>query len=111
MDMMSAVRLAKKHIADLYEDEGISKIGLEQVEYDETNKQWDVTIGFTSPNAPAVTPKREERAPMDFSGRSATSPADFKQSYLGNRRFKVVEIEEDSGRVITVRDLFLSSAA
>ncbi len=46
MDVKEAVSTAIKHIADVYSEEGISHIGLEEVEYDEINSQWNVTVGF-----------------------------------------------------------------
>ena len=46
MDVKEAVRTAMEHVADVYSEEGISHIGLEEVEYDELNSQWNVTVGF-----------------------------------------------------------------
>ena len=46
MDVKEAVRTAITHVADVYSEEGISHIGLEEVEYDEINSQWNVTVGF-----------------------------------------------------------------
>lgn len=47
MDVKAAVDLAKKHIADLFGQEGAANIGLEEVEYDEAQGQWRITVGFT----------------------------------------------------------------
>ena len=39
MDVKEAVRAAMDNVADMYSEEGISQIGLEEVEYDELNVQ------------------------------------------------------------------------
>lgn len=44
MDVNQAVRKAKDYIGELYADEGISRIGLEEIRFD--RDAWDVTIGF-----------------------------------------------------------------
>ena len=102
MDVRSAVQVAKSHIAALYADEDISKIGLEQVEFIESARHWEVTIGFHSPNAPS-----QRRFADPFGGKQI----DVHESYVGNRRYKIVEVKDENGEVGNVRDLFLSSAA
>lgn len=49
MDVKEAVARAKQHIADLYADEQISNLGLEEVEFHEPDKTWSVTVGFSRP--------------------------------------------------------------
>ncbi len=44
MDVNQAVRKAKDYVGELYADEGISRIGLEEIRFD--GGAWDVTIGF-----------------------------------------------------------------
>ena len=46
MNVKEAVKAAIEHVVDVYSDEGISHVGLEEVEYDELNAKWNVTIGF-----------------------------------------------------------------
>lgn len=46
MNVKEAVKLAKAYIADLYEDEEILHVGLEEVEFDDDG-DWRVTIGFS----------------------------------------------------------------
>ncbi len=48
MDVKEAVRTAKDYLTDLYADEGIVNVGLEEVRYDDDDK-WYVTIGFSRP--------------------------------------------------------------
>jgi hypothetical protein len=47
MDAKAAAGLAKDHISYLFEQEGLSNLGLEEVEYDDTRGQWRVTVGFS----------------------------------------------------------------
>ena len=49
MNVKEAVELAKKHILELFAEEGISNVGLEEVEYDELQAAWHITIGFSRP--------------------------------------------------------------
>jgi hypothetical protein len=49
MDVKEAARVAKQHIAELFKDEGAKNIGLEEIEFDEAQKIWRVTVGFSRP--------------------------------------------------------------
>jgi hypothetical protein len=49
MDVKEAVKIAKEFIADLFSTEGITNLGLEEVEFDEGSSSWNVTIGFSRP--------------------------------------------------------------
>ena len=40
MDAKSAVRTAKAHVEDLFGSEGVFNLGLEEIEFDETNDRW-----------------------------------------------------------------------
>jgi hypothetical protein len=46
MDVREAVGLAKKYVQEVFEDEPISDIGLEEVEF-EGGDTWSITIGFS----------------------------------------------------------------
>jgi hypothetical protein len=47
MDVNEAVNLAKKRVAEIFAMEGISNIGLEEVEFNEYDNTWSITIGFS----------------------------------------------------------------
>lgn len=49
MDVKNAVAMAKQEIRNLFAEEGISDLGLEEVEYDDAERMWRVTIGFSRP--------------------------------------------------------------
>ena len=46
LEVKQAVKLAKEYIADLYNGEPISGIGLEEVRHYDEKKEWHITIGF-----------------------------------------------------------------
>ena len=84
MDVKQAVQTAKEHVAEIFTDESIANVGLEEVEFDELNQVWAITIGFSR-----------------FWGR----PGDIVRALDGNtaRTFKIVRIEDNSGRVQSVK--------
>ena len=47
MDVKEAVDLAKKTVADLFAKEGVANLGLEEVVFDEVQKMWQITVGFS----------------------------------------------------------------
>ena len=47
MDVKQAVQTAKEHVALLFADEDVMNVGLEEVEFDELDKVWAITIGFS----------------------------------------------------------------
>jgi len=49
MDAKTAVELAKIYIQDLFADEQITDLGLDETEYDQASKTWIITIGFSRP--------------------------------------------------------------
>jgi hypothetical protein len=49
VDVKEAIRRAKTQLADLLEGETYSQLGLEEVKYDDRNKQWVITLGLNRP--------------------------------------------------------------
>lgn len=84
MDVKQAVATARTYIGDLFADEGVSNLGLEEVEYDVDKGEWRVTMGFSRP--------------WDTSGR--VSPLDLTPSRP--RSYKIVRISGREERVISV---------
>ena len=84
MDVKEAVQTAKEHVAEIFADESIANVGLEEVEFDELNNVWAITIGFSR-----------------FWGR----PGDLIRALDGDtaRTFKIVRVEDGSGRVQSVK--------
>ena len=92
MDVKEASRRAKKYVIDVYRDENIANVGLEEAEFDELSDDWKITIGFSRPwntKNPVTT----------VLGRSRPE-----------RSYKVVRIDDD-GHVKSLTDRFLPAAS
>ena len=90
IDLKTAVHVAKEYVADVYAEEDVTAIGLEEVRYDDTEKAWQVTIGFqTATSAGGVL------------GLDA-----FQRQMFGSRKYKVVTLNED-GQVKRLTDRFI----
>ena len=92
MDVKEAVQAARTHISDLFDGEGITNIGLEEVEFDLREEAWKITIGFS----------RAWEQQGDLGARLGLKAA---------RSYKVVHIDNDSGAVRSVRDRVLPAIA
>ncbi len=88
MNVKEAVELAKDHIKDLFEKEQISNVGLEEVEFDDHSKTWNVTIGFSRP--------------WDEAPNALTAIA--QQGRLPKRSYKVVSIDDTTGTVRSLKN-------
>lgn len=87
MDVKDAVRTAKDYITTLYADEGVSRIGLEEVKFEDgLPSTWDVTIGFF---------RSFKEPPM---GQLAAA----LQTDPRLRVYKIVRIKDEDGQVISV---------
>ena len=84
VDAKQAVQIAKKHVAEIFSDEPIANVGLEEVEFDEIKNVWAITVGFSR-----------------FWGH----PGDFVRAFDSDavRTFKTVRIDDESGRVRSVK--------
>lgn len=49
MDVKEVIKRAKEWVADIYSEEGIINLGLEEIEFDEPAQLWRVTLGFSRP--------------------------------------------------------------
>jgi hypothetical protein len=87
MDVKEAVATAKKYVEELFGDEGITNVGLEEVVFDEANNNWNITIGFNRP----------WDAPMNVFGAIA-------QATRPSRSFKIVEINDNKEVPVSVRN-------
>jgi hypothetical protein len=84
MNVKEAVQKAKAYIADIFAEEGVVKIGLEEVEFDHHSGTWLVTIGFSR-----VWPTDSTLVAAIMSGQ---------------RAYKVVKIDDGDGTVLAMKD-------
>ena len=87
MNVKEAVAHAKAHILDLFADENLTNIGLEEVEYEDQSGEWIVTIGFSRP-------WDEPRNTL----------AVLAAGNAPRRSYKVVRISNDSNQVLSVKN-------
>ena len=49
MDVREAVALARRYLQEVFAEEKIVNLGLEEVEYDDAQHLWSITLGFSRP--------------------------------------------------------------
>lgn len=89
MNVKDAVHEAKKHVLDLFAEEQITNLGLEEVEYVEGKADgvWKITLGFSRP-------WDEKRNTF------AAKAADVRPV----RNYKVVQIDDPGGRLVSIKN-------
>jgi hypothetical protein len=88
MDVVEAVSTAKKHILNLFEDEKISHLGLEEAFFDENQNVWHITLGFSRP----------------WDNPQSALQALTQASTGLKRSYKVIEISEKDNKVLSVKN-------
>ncbi len=93
MHVKEAVRTAKEYVADLFIDEEVVDVGLEEVEFDPASNRWIITIGFSRPwDRAGKTIQRENF----FSTRNEATPR--------ARSYKVLRIDDESRQIESLKD-------
>jgi hypothetical protein len=88
MDVKEAVATAKAYVADLFAEENVTDLGLEEVSLDDHTDQWVVTLGFARP---------WDRAAMGFL-------AAMQQASSLRRSYKVVRISDKTREVVSLKN-------
>ena len=102
MDVKEAARTARAYITDLFADENVKHVGLEEVEFDDLSAVWHITIGFSRPwELP------EDLPPPSFASGSVLDelkppPPSTQRSY------KIVRVRDNDGHVISVMNRALA---
>ncbi len=91
MDVKDAARTAAAYVADLFAEEGIQKIALEEVTFDNLKDVWNVTIGFYRD-----LDKRADIASIVGASLGADAPSWRK------RTFKIVSIDNGTGKILSL---------
>ena len=91
MDVQEAVQAAKEYINKIFKNENIQWVGLEEIVFDDALEAWKVTIGFS--RAWGLVPT----VSAAIGDRSA-------------RVFKVVQIDDRTGRIVSLTDRALLNA-
>lgn len=97
MDVREAARTAKQYICDVFADEEIDEVVLEEVDFDDQSDLWRITISFLRPRG------RMNKFEAAASGYPAGTPT-------MRRSFKIVNIEDDSGTVVSLKHRVVAGA-
>ena len=89
MDVKEAVRTALQHLATSFDDEEVVDPALEEVKFDYDSDEWLITFGFERPWDPP----------------RSNSFTDYE--LLKRRTFKVVRIDDKSGKVLSLTNRVL----
>jgi len=87
MDAKEAVKIALQYVAELFAEEQIANLGLEEVTYDDVGHWWDVTVGFSRP--------------WDYPPRGFIT---VLGQAVPQREYKTVRLNADSGKVLSVKN-------
>lgn len=87
MEVRQAIDKAKDWIRNVYSDEDLMNLGLEEVRKDHEADVWRITVGFSRP--------------WDFDKRYAAAP---ETDRLYMRSFKVVSVDDGSGEVLSIEN-------
>ena len=91
MERIEAVQAAKRYAKEIFGDEGISRIRLEEINYDAVSDEWRITVGFSYQSS--------------TSGLESTLRVD---TVYGNRQYKVVRVRDSDGAFAGLTDRMLA---
>ena len=95
MDVKQAARKAAAYVAELFAEEDVQHIGLEEVTFDEVKDVWNVTIGFY----------RELDRLKGLAAAGSPAMPRWRQ-----RTFKIVSIENETGKILSLTHRSLPAA-
>jgi hypothetical protein len=87
MEVREAVSIAKNWVKEILADENVSNVGLEEIEHDERQGVWHVTIGFSRP--------------WNASRNSALSA--IVEAASQKRAYRVITVREPNGEVLSMK--------
>jgi len=87
MEVRDAVAASKKYVQDIFSEEKISNLGLEEVEFDEATGIWCITLGFSRP----------WESPQN-------ALAAIARQLQPPRAYKIVCISDKTGQLVSVKN-------
>jgi len=87
MNVREAVVIAKSWVKDILADENVSNIGLEEVNHDDDNGIWYITIGFSRP----------------WNSQRTNALSAFIDESALKRAYRVIAVREPNGEVISMK--------
>ncbi len=89
IDVKEAVKIARNFATEIYQDEEVSNIGLEEVNFDEETKQWAVTIGFDTNRKKVSRPNKPLSIIGNLNNEVSEEPI---------RAYKVIRLDAEKGK-------------
>jgi len=93
MDVKDAVRIAKSYLSELLAEEKMQNLGLEEVEFDDRDRVWSITLGFSRP--------WDRKLPR--SALEAALPYSRPSDDLPRREYRVINISDKDEKVVSVK--------
>lgn len=93
MQVKEAVAAAKAYVKDVFAEESISNLGLEEVEFEPSADKWRITLGFSRP---WHSPRTRAQQVLEAIGGEQMTPQ--------RRVQKVVIVSDRDGSVLSVRN-------
>ena len=97
MDARQAVRTARQYVTELFADDEIGRVDLEEVDFEIESDAWKITVSFTRPN------DRPELLEDIIPGHPLADATPVRRSY------KVVNIDDASGSVTSLKHRVLAA--
>jgi hypothetical protein len=94
MEVRDAVHLAKMWVADVLKEEGMTNLGLEEVDFDDDNQRWLITVGFSRPW------DLQRKYPGGLASVFGQKPVDIEETL--KRDYRRVVVDDATGKVISM---------
>ena len=92
IDVKEAIKIANEYFVDLYAEQKYSDILLEEVEYDEDDNVWHITLGYSPPR----TILEDVKDPL--------SPLSHLSSFSTiDRKYKIFRIDAETSNVLSMK--------
>lgn len=97
MNVKEAVQIATNYVREVFSQEQVSNLGLEEVVFDEDEGHWKITVGFSRH--------------WDYPRQTADNVWDLvkpeKRKVFPRREYKIVAVDDNDGKVksVAIRDI------
>jgi len=89
MEVKEAVALAKQSIREVFAEEPMIDLGLEEVEFDDSSNNWLITFGFSRPWDDLKTPNPL----VSVIGRGIPKKRDYKVVRISDSEKKMISVK------------------
>ena len=114
MDVKEAVQTARKYLVDIFADDNIKDVGLEEIDFDDGTNVWKVTIGFSRPwDHPREREREHVATKLPWAGMFHNHGRLHDRGrplHCPRRSYKIVRVDNNRGCVLSVQDLELSAS-